>query len=147
MQFNELMTDFGKRLDLDEFQPDENGICEIDTDDFTVTFQYVPETEMVLTTGLLCELGPDPSATFFRTLLEANFMFNSTHGATVSVDPTNDCVMLARYDRLNQIDGDIFFKCVELFMQAMLEWKDWFKAYSSAEDTAETSSPEEILRV
>lgn len=147
MQFNELMADFGKRLDLDEFQPDEDGLCEIHTDDFTVAFQHVPETEMVLTTGFLCEVGPNPSPAFFRTLLEANFMYNATHGATLSVDPANDCVMLSRYDRLNQLDGETFFQTTELFMKAMLEWKDWFKAGVPDGDSAETASPEDIVRV
>lgn len=128
MEYNELIADFGKRIGIDDYQPDEEGLCEIDTDDFTVTFQHVPETGMVLTTGLICELGYDPSPAFYRTLLEANFMYNATHGATLSVDPTNDCVMLSRYDRLNQLDGEEFFKTTELFMKAMLEWKSWFKA-------------------
>lgn len=127
MKYEELMADLGKRLELDEFQPDEDGLCELYTDDFTVTFQNVPETGMVLTTGLLFELGPDPSAKFLRRLLEANFMYTETHGATISVDPTNGCVMLTRYDRLNQVDAETFFKTVELFMLAMSEWKTWFK--------------------
>jgi len=147
MTYNELIDDFGKRLGLDEFQPDEDGLCELHTDDFTVTLQHVPETEMVLTTGLLCELGPDPSAAFFRTLLEANFMYNSTHGATISVDPTNDCVMISRYDRLNQIDGAVFFETVKAFMKAMLEWKSWFQAEAPAAGVKAAGDGEEIVRV
>ena len=127
MTFEELMADLGARLELDEFQPDEDGLCELYTDDFTVTLQGVPETGMVLTTGLLCELGPDPSAKFLRRLLEANFMYSETHGATISLDAANDCVMLTRYDRLNQVDGETFFKTVKLFLLAMSEWKTWFK--------------------
>lgn len=94
---------------------------------------------MVLTTGLLFELGPDPSAKFLRRLLEANFMYTETHGATVSVDPTNGCVMLTRYDRLNQLDAEVFFKTVELFALAMSEWKTWFKVEAPKLDRPEAA--------
>lgn len=149
MTYEELMADLGARLELDEFQPDEDGLCEIHTDDFTVTFQGVPETDMVLTTGLLCELGPDPSAKFLRRLLEANFMYAQTHGATISVDAANDCVMLTRYDRLNQVDGEIFLKTVKLFMLAMAEWKTWFKEEAPKIDKPEgiVAADDGVLRV
>ena len=127
MKYDELMVDLGKRFELKDFRPDEDGYCEIYADDFTVTFQHVPETDMVLTTCLVCELGPEPSAKFYRRLLEANFMYKETHGATLSIDPEAETVMLSRYDRLGQIDGESFYRTVEMFMVVMLTWKDWFK--------------------
>lgn len=148
MEYKELIADFGKRLGLDHFEPDEEGLCELDTDEFTVTLQHVPEHDMVLTTALVCELGPDPSAAFYRALLESNFMYQRTRGATLSVDAAANTVMLSRYDRLNQIDGEIFFRTIDGFFHALSEWKTWASVeVTGKKDVAPVASDKVFMSV
>lgn len=125
MNYNELMADLGKAVGLDDFEPDENGLCELYGEAATVSFQYVPEAEMVLTTGLVCKIENDASADFYRMFLEANFMFQRTRGAVLSVDPTSNAVMLARYDRLDSLTSEGFLQIVERFVTTLTEWKTW----------------------
>ena len=125
MNYNDLMAELGKAVGLDDFGPDENGMCELYGEEATVTFQYVPEAEMVLTTGLVCKIENDVSLDFYRIFLEANFMFQRTRGSTLSVDPHSNAVMLARYDRLETLTIENFLPIVERFAATLVEWKKW----------------------
>jgi len=122
MTYEELIAEFGKKVGLDYLKPNEDGLCEIDTDFATVNIQYVEETEMVLLTGLVRPVEDEPSPKFLRSLLEANFMFQRTHGATLSIDPDSNAVMLVRFERLSDLDCDRFALIVRRFLEAMQEW-------------------------
>lgn len=125
MNYNDLMSELGKAVGLENFGPDENGLCELYGEQATVSFQYVPEAEMVLTTGLVCKIGNDATADFYRSFLEANFMYQRTRGSTLSVDSHNDTVMLSRYDRLETLTTEKFLQIVERFVTTLTEWKQW----------------------
>lgn len=126
MNYEELMAELGKSVGLEDFGPDENGLCELYGEEATVSFQYVPEADMVLTTGLVCTIDDDAAtAQFFRTFLEANFMFQRTRGSTLSVDPETNAVMLSRYDRLDELTIEKFLPIVERFVSTLVEWKTW----------------------
>lgn len=136
MTYHELMTGFGEKVDLPHFAPNEQGLCEIYSEQGTITFQHVPEEEMVLTTGVVCRLGAAPSARFYRTFLEANFMYQKTRGSTLSIDPETNAVMLTRYDRLCDLTLDRFVATVEAFATALVEWREWQYDADNAEVSA-----------
>lgn len=125
MEFKELMAEFGKKVGLANLVPNEDGLCELDTAFATVNVQNVPETGMVLISGMIRPVGPDPSSAMLRALLEANFAFKKTHGATLSIDPDENVVMLMRYERLADLDCDRFALIVTRFLEAMGEWTKW----------------------
>jgi len=121
MQFNELMAEFGKKVGLDNLKPNEDGLCEIDTSFATVNVQNVPETGMVLLTGAVRPVGEEPSVELLRSLLEANFAFQKTHGATLAIDPVANVVTLQRFERLADLDCDRFALILTRFLEAMGE--------------------------
>lgn len=125
MTFNELMAEFGKKVGIEDLTPNEDGLCEIDTSFATVNIQHVPETGMVLLTGLVRPVEEDPSPAFLRALLEANFMFQKTHGATLSIDAEANAVVLVRYERLVDLDCDRLALILTRFLEAMGEWTKW----------------------
>jgi len=128
MKYEELMAEFGKTIGFENFTPDEDGICEIVSELGTVTFQYVPEGDVVLMTGLVCELSAEPTSTFLRTFLEANFMYQRTRGSTLSIDPDTNCVMLSRYDRLGDLTVKRLSATLEAFVAALMDWRAWQQA-------------------
>jgi len=146
MTFNELMAEFGKKVGLAKLVPNKDGLCEIDTPFATVNIQNVPETGMVLLTGLVRPVGENPSPAFLRALLEANFMFRKTHGATLSIDAEANTVMLVRCERLADLDCDRFAVILTRFLEAMGEWTKWEEP--AAEASGEVAPPEDsIFRV
>lgn len=145
MTYNELMNQFGKTVGLEDFTPNENGICEIYSEEGTVTFQYVPEAEVVLMTAPVCVLGDDPTPAFLRTFLEANFMYQKTRGSTLSIDPTTNCVMLSRYDRLGDLTVERLAATVESMVTALIEWRSWYKEDEGVKD-ADATAVEDYLK-
>jgi len=125
MQFNELIAELGKKTGLDFLTPNEDGLCEIDTEFATVNIQDVSEMGMVLLTGIVCPVPDEPSRAFLMALLEANFMFQRTRGATLSIDTEANVVMLARYERLSDLDGDRLAVILANFLDTMREWTLW----------------------
>jgi len=146
MTFKELMAEFGKKVGLAELVPNAEERCELDTPFATVNIQHVPETGTVLLYGMIRPLGPDPSQTFLRALLEANFMFQKTHGATLSIDAASNTVMLVRAEHLSALDSDRLAVILTRFLKAMGEWTKWEEPESESESASEPEA-EEFFRV
>jgi len=125
MNYNELMSEFGKRVGLDYLTPNEDGVCELYSSVGTITFNHVEEADLLLMSSPICALAAAPSAEFYRTFLEANFMFAKTRGSTLSVDPATDMVMLSRFDRVEDLTVDRLVATVEAFAAAMNDWRFW----------------------
>jgi len=115
MTYEELMAEVGKRLELEAFEPDEDGMCMLIGEGVIIFFHHVPEADMVLTSSVLRTLEEEPSKEYLCGLLEANLMWQQTRGATVSLDASERNVMLARYDRLSTIDADTFMSIITDF--------------------------------
>ncbi len=79
------------------------GLLMIVNQKLQITMTEVSEKNMVMTK---CQLGVLPSQNreeLLRELLAANFMYNGTHGATLSIDPQSKKVQMCLFENLATI--------------------------------------------
>jgi len=125
MTYNELMGKVGEMLELEEFEPDADGMCMLLGEEAAVFFQHLPEADLVLTTATVCELEDEPDPAFLRRLLEANLMWQETKGSTLALDAAAKSVVLARYDRVSALDPERFVLTLDDFLTTLAKWGEW----------------------
>ena len=83
--------------------------------------QAVGERGLVLMSTDLGEIPPDGSERLYRTLLEANNLFEGTAGATLALDAATGRFRLQKYEPLDELSNDAKAK-VESFIETALFW-------------------------
>lgn len=118
---NRLLTDFGNALGLDGLSLDENGYCCLSFDEVVVNIEAVGETSLVLLYSSLGALPADAGPEVCRRLLEANYFFHGTGGATIGVDGPTGGVAITRV--------------VDAAGMEVLDWEAVIKAFVDAAES------------
>lgn len=127
--FEEYVANVSKILNRKDLVLEDKGkgkrCCRLElTKDIVISFSEDPEYEMLMT---VCKLGPIPTENrekVFRNLLEANFMFNGTHGATLTVDRQENVVKLCRYKWLPAVIPSRIEESLAYFVSDVLKHHD-----------------------
>ena len=143
MMFHELIQAFGTRLNL-AIESDANGVYSFDIDHLHFTIHDLSPQDQVAFTG---DLGLPPTGQtlegLYRLLLESQYLFQETHGATFSIHPDTKHITLCRVLPLMSLDADSFFAAVEQFVNTLEAWAEIIRNYRSAEaDTESAYEPE-----
>lgn len=126
---NRLLTDFGNALGLDGLSLDESGYCCLSFDEVVVNIESVGESSLVLLYSSLGALPADAGPEVYRRLLDANYFFQGTGGATIGLDTGTGAVAITRV--------------VEAAGMEVLDWEAAIKAFiDAAERGAELLSAE-----
>jgi hypothetical protein len=123
-QVNEWIADLCQAQGLGNGSLDENGQWSLITDDGMSCGLYVPaDSEMIC---FVAELGPIPSGgreEFFARLLEANFLFQATGGAALSIDQSTATVWLNYTAPIAGLDSLSFGNSFGSFLERAMEWR------------------------
>ena len=122
MTFRELILATGALLGLEEFQPDEEGFCTLESEDGAITIAYIPEAyEMILVRAVVGEVPAEASGTVLHRALEANSGLRETDEATLSVNPDTGCFELARFLPLEGQEPKALLEVIEGFAATLVE--------------------------
>lgn len=140
MMFHELIQSFGARLNL-PIESDADGVYSFDIDHLHFAIHDLSTQDVVAFTG---DLGLPPSGQdvsgLYTLLMEAQYLFQETHGATFSIHPETKHITLCRVHPLVALDADTFFTSVEQFVNTLEAWSEIIRNYRSAESAPETES-------
>ncbi len=139
MTFDELMVEAGKRLNIELATHD--GMTQLEIDGMAVTILEMPELESVILNGVIGEPPPQGLAPLHRAMLEANYNFTGTAGATLSVNPENGALTLTRLVPSLQLDADVLLKALEGFANVLETWRKIVADYRPDESDAASASP------
>lgn len=120
--FEALMSDTAAYLGFDGLEPDENGICEIISEEAQIIVMGCPEAEdAVLVTAKITETADSDK---FPDALRANHRFSETKGSTVSIDPDENAFVLSMHRPLHTLDGEKMARLLEEFMTVLLALRE-----------------------
>lgn len=89
---------------------------------------------------------PNPVAgreeAFRKTLLEANYFFNGTGGATLSINPETGAYTLIAVEKLDRLSPESFFAFVEKFVNSLSTWKAIAISAGDSDNDAPSHGPE-----
>lgn len=125
------------------FQPDANGSCDLVLGDVRVTFtcrEDAPD-DVYCHTAVASMEGLEDEPVLLNDILEANFFWEGTAGATLGIDSeTKKLVLTDRREASYFQDGEVFASWIGAFMENVLSWREYvanYRAGTAADETEE----------
>ena len=142
MDYKELISAFGEKHGIDGLASDE-GTTSLDIDGMTVEIFHNEEDASIFLCSVVGEPPAEGQERFSALLLQANFLFKGTDGATLSQNPDTKEYALVRVLSLSLLDLDSFSSALEKFVNGIESWRKLLADFRPiVEDAA--SSPQEI---
>lgn len=122
--YRNLLTEFAREVGL---QPIEQFLEteEIVIDDLTVSLYFEGDEELgeVVFFSLLGEPSSERMSSVTRVLLEANYLWAGTGGATLGIRPDNGAVCIAARFPLDTLNGRALASLLESFVDSASFWR------------------------
>ena len=122
MKIEELIQEFNRAAGLEEV-PAADGVWKFSADGAVFGVSADEAGEKVYLFGEIPSPVPDKEDAFRKTMLEANYFFNGTGGATFSINPETGAYTLIAAERLDRLAPESFFAFVEKFVNTLATWK------------------------
>ena len=136
--FTVLFEQFGKDIGLDGMKLDEEGYLALLTEAGTsVHCQAVDGRLMLLTSPGRLPPG-EKSAPAMKSLLAANALWEGTQGATLSIEPTSDEVLLAQRWTLAELEETGIQPAFETFLAVTAYWTEFLQVGDASPSSAES---------
>lgn len=116
-QIDGILDGFAARIELEGFALDADGNAQLAFDDVLVHLQLDEADDRLLMLAPLGTPGTD-AADAYRQLLDANFFWSETNGATVARDPATGAVVLMRGVQVTGLGADQFEAALQGFVNA-----------------------------
>jgi hypothetical protein len=105
---------------------DADNSCDLVFDDLPVSIQYLAARSQLL---FYCVVGTVPESQearldLFARLLDANFLFRKTGGATLAIDVATGLVSFQRLESARGLDSVAFLDIFEGYLQLAVHWRD-----------------------
>ena len=118
MDFQNIIAALGGKLGVE--LDGTNGACGLAVDGVDVVLQDAGDLLLVHTD--LGEPPPQDPAALFQAMLEANFLYGGTGGATLAISPSDGHVHLQKYTWLERLDADTALLFVDRFAETAARW-------------------------
>jgi hypothetical protein len=141
-----LLTDFGNALGLEGLALDENGYCCLRFDDIVVNIESVGDSSLVLLYSSLGALPAQAGPEVCRRLLEANFFFHGTAGATIGLHGPTGGIAITRVVDAAGMEVLDWEAVIKAFVDAAENCAALFEAAPAAAVLAAPSRFEQFIR-
>ena len=141
MESLEIIKKFGKKIGID-IEPSDEGVYMFEVDQMLVTFHVMPELDTIVLTGDIGEPPPEKLENLYKTMLQAQYLFQNTYGATISLNPETNRFVLCKALSCKILDDDSFFGETEQFINTLDVWVKLVKNFRDAASLSEeTGTP------
>ena len=121
--FDNLLADLGAEIGILELCADESGVCNLLFDDVAVSLELAEGGEALYISALVGRAGQAAGAAQSAALLDANYLFSGTGGATLGVDKTTGDIAMIRAERLSGLGKSRFLSVLEEFVNLAEAWQ------------------------
>ena len=147
------LESIGATLGRNDLVLDADGYCVIAISEGNPVSLHGDEESGLLTAfAQVGQLDENNIEGTYNMLLDANFQWRDTAGATLGVDPDNNAVLLAQYTPVEGLDASAveaflvgFGKAVEVWRERMLDWEVVNRNAESNLQLAAGPSPENLV--
>lgn len=136
MESFELIKKFGEKIGVN-LTPDEDNVYTFEVDEMIVTFHVLPELEEIVLSGDIGEPPPEHLENLYKTMLESQYLFNGTAGATISLNSENNRFSLCKALPCRILDVDLFYAETENFINTLEVWAKMVENYRDIAPNAE----------
>ena len=140
---NDLLQQFTHSIGIADFALDAQGYACLQIDELLVNLEHVEHTDTLLLYAVMGTLPTTPNAALYAQLLEANFFFNGTGGATLGLDKGAGMVVLTQALDCTGKTLETFEGCLDRFVNAAQRWSQTLTAAHLSHDPAATDTTAE----
>ena len=149
---NTLLQELGKRVGIDGLATDDKGVCTLSIDEhLLLNFLANPKDGNLI---IWCVVGEVPSVDYLNnraetltTLLRTNLFWQETGGATLSMMPDSDDIILANRYPLLDIDAEQLQQITEQLVEQAERSMQLLTAETSDSSQDPPASSEHFIRV
>ena len=143
MSFKDIASVLGRAFGLELKVVQDTTVFEVDSEDGStkvqVVIHYVSERKLVLMSADLGEPPPEGGERLYRTMLEANNLFEGTAGATLALDAATGRFRLQMYESPDELSNDAKAK-IDSFIEAALFWSRAIADFRPSDEKPEAPS-------
>ncbi|NJN47765.1 MAG: type III secretion system chaperone [Candidatus Competibacteraceae bacterium] len=122
---HQLVKDFGREIGLADMAMDENDfVCLFTNDGVVLNLDYHEDEDVLVMYTTVGEIPDDKRLQLYQELLQANFFWESTAGATMCVDHTAERVMLMANITVSDLDLPKLMAVLDHFTGLAWAWSD-----------------------
>ncbi len=144
MESVEIIRAFGEKLGI-ELELDNANSCSFQADDVVVTITALSEIDQIVISGDLGTPHAEQLEHLYKMMLEANHLYTSTFGATLSLNSENDHFALCKVLPCRALDNEIFYSEMESFISICDTWFKVIRNYRSMVTVFPDKKMEEIF--
>lgn len=131
-----LLCEFGASVGIPSLALDEDNRCNLVFDDIAVSFELSKAEESFYLYSYLGDAPGENREKVYAMLLDANYIFRHTRGATLGMEDASKKIILIREYRLERMRLADFESLVEEFVNLAEYWKQKIITLASAFDEA-----------
>ncbi|MEE4377567.1 MAG: type III secretion system chaperone [Candidatus Competibacteraceae bacterium] len=139
---HQLVKDLGREMDLPDMTMDENDfVCIFTNDGVVLNLDYHEDEDVLVMYSTVGDVPDDQRLQLYQELLQANFFWESTAGATMCVDHTAERVMLMANITVGDLDLPKLMTVLDHFIRLSWAWSDRIRELTGQE--AKTEPPKD----
>ncbi len=124
MELKTLIEQVAQRLNIQNLQLNENGVCYLSFDNrLQVAIEAAPEPNIIFLYSVLCAIPTEGKDKLYETLMEGHLFGIGTRGGTFAASPKFGHIFFFKRFDLRDITLDSFLRELESFIQAYDFWK------------------------
>ncbi len=131
-----LLKEFGDLIGIPELCLDEENRCNLMFDDVAVSFELNRDEESFYMYSYLGDASSENRERVYAKLLDANYVFKHTNGATLGVEDASKKIILIRQYALEMMRLSKFESVVEEFVNLAEYWKQKIPTLALAQEQA-----------
>ena len=134
MTFAQILDIISSRLGTEI--EDVGNAAGFEVDGVPVVLQLAGE-DILLVRAEVGEIPADRREAILAAAMEANYLYQGTGGATLSILPGDGRLHLQKYNWLERLDADKVFDMIERFAETAAAWARIARDFSARENVAE----------
>ena len=100
-----LFAELGQQLGMAELALDENNHCILNIDDGNdIHLEYLESEDLLLMVSALPPVEEKHQAVIYGTMLQGNYLWQDTYGATLAIHPETDAIIIEHKMRIDTIE-------------------------------------------
>lgn len=117
-----ILADFGSSIGIPELCFDNNNCCCLGFDDVTVNIESLTRSDTLFLYTNLGKIPQNASLSFYEMILEADFLFKGTKGATIGISKELNAVAMSCNIPMAEMSLTKFENRIEDFVNVAEYW-------------------------
>lgn len=122
MEYDELIRSFAKKHGLDGMEI-LDGTAALDVDGMRIAFLHDEDSNSLVLLGEIGLPPPEADGRFNELLMQANYLFRGSDGATFTQNPETKAFALMRSLTLTLLDASSLAEAVQSFANTLERWR------------------------